>query len=106
MYQYKCTILRIVDGDTVDIRVDLGFRLAMEMRVRLFGINAPEMNVPAGKLAKEHLAELMPLGTELIVATEKDRQEKYGRYLGTFYKDGTNLNIQMHLDGHAELYSE
>ena len=104
MYEYQGTILRVVDGDTVDAEVDLGFDVRFTMRLRLFGINAPEMKTPAGPLAKEHLDEL--LGDEVItVRTKKDKQEKYGRYLATLIlADGTNVNLEMIADGHAVVY--
>lgn len=107
MYQYKCRILRVIDGDTVDCSVDLGFRISMEMRFRLFGIDAPEMRTEAGKASRAKLLELMPVGSELIVNTNKDKKEKYGRYLGTFFdSDGHDINVQMVLSGHAEVYRE
>ena len=107
MYQYKCKVLRVIDGDTVDCSVDLGFRISMEMRFRLFGINAPEMRTEAGKASRAKLLALMPEGSELIVNTNKDKKEKYGRYLGTFIdSDGHDINVQMVLSGHAEVYRE
>lgn len=107
MYQYKCRILRVIDGDTVDCSVDLGFRISMEMRFRLFGIDAPEMRTEAGKASRAKLLELMPEGSELIVNTNKDKKEKYGRYLGTFINaEGENVNIRMVMSGHAAVYSE
>lgn len=107
MYQYKCKVLRVIDGDTVDCSVDLGFRISMEMRFRLFGIDAPELRTEAGKASRAKLLELMPEGSELIVNTQKDKQEKYGRYLGTFFDlDGNNVNVRMVMLGHAQVYGE
>jgi micrococcal nuclease len=107
MYQYKCKVLKVIDGDTVDCSVDLGFRISIEMRFRLFGIDAPEMRTDAGKASRAKLLELMPVGSELIVNTNKDKQEKYGRYLGTFFdRDGNNVNVRMVMSGHAAVYGE
>lgn len=102
MYEYKCHILKIIDGDTVDARVDLGFRISIEMRFRLTGINAPEMRTPEGPKAKKRLMELLPEGSETTVRTKKDKQEKYGRYLGTFFDiEGHEVNERMVMEGYA-----
>ncbi len=102
MYTYKCKILRIVDGDTIDAEVDLGFRVRMEMRFRLLGINSPERFTEAGKRSSERLAELCPVGQIITVETKKDKQEKFGRYLGLFFTpDGTNVNQTMISEGHG-----
>lgn len=103
MYEYQATILRVIDGDTVDAKVDLGFDIRFTMKLRLFGINAPEMRTPAGPLAKQHLIEL--IGTNpVMIQTLKDRKEKYGRYLATIVANGVNVNLQMVLDNHAIAY--
>jgi len=52
MYEYNAQLVRVVDGDTVDISVDLGFHISQQIRVRLNGINSPETSTPAGKGAK------------------------------------------------------
>jgi micrococcal nuclease len=107
MYEYKCTVIRIIDGDSAVISVDLGFRISMEMRFRLTGINAPELKTDAGKAAKQRLLELMPIGSEMIVRTKKDRQEKYGRYLGLFIdSEGHEVNERMVMEGFATRYME
>jgi micrococcal nuclease len=106
-YEYRATILRVVDGDTVHARVDLGFDLRIDMKLRLYGINAPELSTPDGPKAKQHLIELLnfPSGEPLSVSTIKDRQEKYGRYLAVLTRDdGTNINERMVADGAALVY--
>jgi micrococcal nuclease len=100
-------MLRAIDADTVDCRVDLGFRISMEMRFRLTGINAPELKTDAGKAAKQRLLELMPIGSEMIVRTKKDRQEKWGRYLGLFIdSEGHEVNERMVMEGFATRYMQ
>lgn len=102
MYEYRCTVTRVVDGDTVDVVTDVGFRILIGMRFRLAGINAPEMNTPAGPASKARLAELMPVGHIFVVRTRKDKQEKYGRYLGTFVDlEEHEVNSRMILEGFA-----
>lgn len=103
MYEYAATVVRVVDGDTIDARLDLGFDISFETRFRLTGINAPEMHTPAGPPARDHLVSLLAKTTVLTVRTEKDHTEKYGRYLGTFITpDGVDLNAQMVADGFAK----
>lgn len=86
MYEYKCEVVNIVDGDTVDIRIDLGFNLGFTQRFRLFGINTPEkIGVSAEEkikaiAAQEYLREIA-YGKTLIAQTHRDKKDKYGRYL-------------------------
>lgn len=82
MYEYKALIERIVDADTVDVRIDLGFSCWSHQRIRLIGINAAEKNTEYGKLAIEYVKNVLPIDSEIILQTEKGDKEKYGRYLG------------------------
>jgi micrococcal nuclease len=92
MYQYKCKILRVVDGDTVDIDIDLGFGVWLHReRVRVHGIDAPESRTRDlteklfGIAAKERVRELLPVGsTSTLVCQEYDSTGKFGRILGDF----------------------
>jgi micrococcal nuclease len=110
VYQYQGTIVRVVDGDTVDINVDLGFGVWREDRFRLYGpdpdgnmgLNAPEVTTPEGKEARDYLRRLLLPGDPVTIRTIKDHREKYGRYLAVIYRP-TNVN-QLLLDtGHAVL---
>lgn len=118
MYEYKCKIARVVDGDTVDLFVDLGFNIIIKERFRLEGINAPESRTrdleekKRGLLATEHLEILTTQSTHLKIRTAKDGKGKYGRWLGTIYgschmaedpdpDSWLNLNLKMIDDGHA-----
>ena len=97
MYEYKCKILRVVDGDTVDIDIDLGFGMWMHKeRVRMMGIDTPESRTrdkvekKFGLASKARLNELMPVGSMQILKTEIDRsgedsRGKFGRILGDFF---------------------
>lgn len=105
MYEYTATIAKVIDGDTVDCVIDLGLRVFVKQRVRLFGINAPEMSSPGGPPAKRRLQELLPVGAEVVIRTHKDKQEKYGRYLGVFIdSDGHEVNQRLVHEGLAEVY--
>ena len=108
-YRYRSTLRRVIDGDTVDSDVDLGFRIQTRRRFRLLGIDAPEKRRPtydAGIAAKQHLESLLDLYGLAEVRTHKDRTGKYGRFLATLIGvDGSeliDLNQRMIIDGHAE----
>jgi micrococcal nuclease len=82
-YKYNCILLKVIDGDTVDCEVDLGFHVHVVERFRLADINAAEMNSgdPKAKEAKSFLQ--VHVGSTLIVESRKS--DKYGRFLGTFW---------------------
>ena len=100
MYTYKCKILRVVDGDTVDIDIDLGFGMWMHKeRVRMMGIDTPEsrtsdkLEKKFGIASKEKLKEMLPEGYSQILKTEidksgEDAKGKFGRILGDFLIEG------------------
>tara|TARA_Y100000591_G_scaffold12625_1_gene9748 strand:+ start:4677 stop:5102 length:426 start_codon:yes stop_codon:yes gene_type:complete len=91
MYEYKCKIVKIIDGDTVDVDIDLGFGVWLHKeRVRLYGIDTPESRTrdleekKYGLMAKELVQTLMPVGSTQTLITEKDKSGKFGRILGKF----------------------
>lgn len=84
MYTYAAKLLRVIDGDTAEFDIDLGFDLHYIAKVRLAGINAPEMKTAAGPAAKARLTELLT-GTLVIKTTLNKEFEKYGRVLGVIY---------------------
>jgi len=101
-YSYRVkSIKKIIDGDTFDCIMDLGFDVLLEARVRMMGIDTPESRTrdleekKFGLLAKEYLTE--KLATEdLIVTTEVDNEKgKFGRILGWVWANGVNVNKQM-----------
>lgn len=81
MYEYKAEVIKVVDADTVDVLLDLGMDVQIHQRLRLYGINAPEVSTQAGKDARDWLRQYLVPGDTVIVKTIKDRREKYGRYL-------------------------
>ena len=104
MYTYAAKLIEVVDGDTVDLLIDLGFGVHVKERCRLYGIDAPEMPTEAGRNAKSRLESLIGAVTgELFVATRKmerkpkERTDKYGRYLAVLYK-GDNVDWFIHGD--------
>tara|TARA_R100000700_G_C3175143_1_gene149872 strand:- start:2300 stop:2725 length:426 start_codon:yes stop_codon:yes gene_type:complete len=106
MYEYKCTVDRVVDGDTIDVTLDLGFDILHKCRVRLYGIDTPECRTrdldekARGKIAAGFVqssveeAELIQIRTKL-----KDSKGKYGRVLGELIVDDININ-QLMIDKH------
>ena len=106
-YCYKAVILEVIDGDTCLAKLDLGFHVSFVIKLRLAGINTPELDGPSADLAikgKDRLTELAQ-GKEVIVVTEKDHQEKYGRYLASiFLHDSTNVNELLVTEGLAKHY--
>jgi micrococcal nuclease len=113
---YKCKILRIVDGDTVDIDIDLGFGMWMHKeRVRMMGIDTPESRTSDktekvfGLASKERLKEMLPIGSTQILKTEidksgEDAKGKFGRILGDFLIEGKRVSEILIEEGHAVAY--
>lgn len=107
-YVYDARVVSVYDGDTIRVDIDLGFNLWLHNEsIRLIGINAPELRgaeKSEGLKTKEWLSKKIPPDTMIILKTEKDDREKYGRYLGTIYLDGINLNEEMLNLGLAKKY--
>tara|TARA_R100000231_G_scaffold118046_1_gene88160 strand:+ start:175 stop:597 length:423 start_codon:yes stop_codon:yes gene_type:complete len=107
MYEYTCKVERVVDGDTVDVILDLGFDVSYSCRVRLYGIDTPESRTrnkdekARGKMAGSFLKDSIEKGSKVIIQTKlKDSKGKYGRVLGEILVDGKNINklmIKKHL---------
>lgn len=93
LYQYPAEVLRVIDGDTVTIRVDLGFYLYLQHNVRFFGVNAPELSTPEGKAAKAELEKILPVGTQVVFQSHRGRPDKYGRLLGNLFLNGELVRI-------------
>ena len=102
MYEYGCKVTRVVDGDTVDCILDLGFSILHKCRVRLYGIDTPESRTRdkdekvRGKLAAKFLKDAIDDGKKVILRTKlKDSKGKYGRVLGEVVVDDININVSM-----------
>lgn len=104
VFTFRAKVVRVVDGDTVDMTVDLGFRISQEIRLRLLGINAPERNAPGGTEATNYLKLLLPIGQQTMIETFKNPTDKYGRWLASIYVNGENINDNMISSGHAVYY--
>ncbi len=111
MFEYRVKqVTKIVDGDTIDVDIDLGFSISYSQRLRLAGIDTPESRTTdkfektLGLESKEYLKYKFKDAKEIVVKTEKpDSSEKYGRILGWVYLDGNaeSVNEQMIEDGYA-----
>ncbi len=92
MYEYRGTVERIVDGDTIDVRLDLGFHVWTYIRLRLRGVNAPEVRGPereAGLRTSAMLRERLPAGSPISVASHKTG--KYGRWIADVEHMGRDI---------------
>lgn len=104
---YRVIDYKVIDGDTVDLTLDLGFHIHHKSRFRLYGINAPERKDRANWLAaKLFLVKILESNSPHITAmTIKDKKDKYGRYLVSLVTDtNLNLNVMMVSAGHAVPY--
>ena len=110
MYEYRARITRVIDGDTVEAEIDLGFHVTFTATLRLTGINAPETRGaerPQGLAATRYLESLLDDLTgenrELTIRTKQDLTGKYGRYLAELIAGEVNLNLALVAAGHAVL---
>ena len=106
LYNYRCLVKRVVDGDTVKAEIDLGFHLKFTTMVRLLYYDAPEImraharseaEVNEGLLAKNELIGLVQDRPGLMIKTQLERSDKYGRVLGLLWFEGDpqTVNNQM-----------
>ena len=118
-YIYRCKVTRVVDGDTVDADIDLGFNMIYKERIRLMGIDTPESRPrnkrekTLGKASKARLQELVKSnnpgvrgkkGTPIYLQTSKEGKGKFGRILGTLWVNDQNLNDILIAENHARPY--
>ena len=112
MYEYKCTVLRIIDGDTLDVDVDLGFSVALKkQRIRMYDIDTPESRTRdkeekvRGLLSKEFLKTFCPVGSDIRLISHG--KGKYGRILGEIFTIYGEVSVNQHMcdEGYAVQYS-
>jgi len=107
MYTYKAKLDRVVDGDTIDAHIDLGFDITIHKRIRLAGIDTPESRTrdleekARGLASKDKLVELLGDGDFVLESKEVG---KYGRVLGTLLVDDVNINDTLVEEGFAVEY--
>lgn len=114
MYTYKAILIRVIDGDTVDLEIDLGFDLSIRQRLKLYGVGTPDSRSAdtstkqKGLEAKQRLTELLP--RQFKITTILNKRGKYGRVLGIIHltdKEGNDVNVNelMVNEGHAVKYT-
>ena len=115
MYEYRCKVVKIVDGDTVDVDIDLGFGVWLKKeRIRMFGIDTPESRTrdldekKYGLMAKDYITKLLDDEGGIVLKTRKDAEGKYGRILGELWRTtdfaDTSINELMIKNHHAVSY--
>jgi micrococcal nuclease len=114
MYEYRVKkVNKIVDGDTIDVDIDLGFDISFSSRVRLAGIDTPESRTTdlkekaLGLEVKEKIKKELAAAKDVVIKTEKpDSSEKYGRILGWVFLDGAEVSLNQKLinEGYAWTY--
>ena len=110
MYEYSCEVQRVVDGDTVDVVLDLGFDVRFFSRVRLYGIDTPESRTRnrdekvRGLLSKDFLVNAIADKDVVIKTKLKDSRGKFGRVLGEIWVGKKNINKQLVKENHAVEY--
>ena len=109
-YEYWAEIARVVDADTLDLNISVGFNMTVSERVRLIGINTPETHCVKhdseeyrlGMMATEYLVSRAPIGSWIEVKIFYGKREKYGRWLAEVFVDGESINQELLVSGHAE----
>lgn len=111
LYQYRIRPTRVVDGDTIDAEIDLGMNTFIKERIRLYGVDTPEVYgphaVPEGKLASDFTKDWMAAGQTFYLSSDRyDWREKYGRVLGRIFRDEDPVSVNEALlnAGHAKDY--
>lgn len=112
MYEYKVKVTDVIDGDTIDVVIDLGFDIFTNRRVRLAGIDTPESRTTDlnekkfGMEAKEYLKHLLGNASNVVIKTlATDVNEKYGRVLGQVYIDSSTMSVNDLLVSHGYAWS-
>lgn len=115
MYEYKCMTVRVVDGNTIDAEIDLGFNVLVEQRIKLFGVNVPDMRSykeeDKDRAIKARDRLLVLLGNEFICQTMLNKRGKTGRTLGQVYVmdiNGQRIDVNQTLidEGFASKFGE
>ena len=105
MFEYQCKIVKVIDGDTVDVDIDLGFGVWLKkQRIRLYGIDTPESRTrdleekKYGNMAKRFVQSHLPVGETRTLITVKDKVGKYGRILGKFKAYDSDLDAWVNMN--------
>lgn len=108
-YLYDAELIRVVDGDTIDAWIDLGFNITVRRRIRLWGIDAPETRTrdleekAEGFVAKDRLIDILDMNRGAFIVRSIG-VDKYGRCLGEIYIKDVNINKQLLAEGIVDVY--
>lgn len=107
MYEYRATVTKVYDGDTITVDFDLGFGIVLKKQtILLLGINTPEVRGSEradGIISRDALRQRI-LGKQVIIKTSKDKKGKYGRWLGEVFVADENINQWLLNEGYAKEY--
>lgn len=99
LYVYRVEeFLGNYDGDTIDVLVDLGLKAFLKMRIRLYGVNTPELrgeDKERGLIARDWVTSRLEAASSIYIRTYKDQTGKYGRWLAEVFVDGINLGDEL-----------
>lgn len=102
-FTYQADVIKVIDGDTIEVNLDLGFNIRFRTTLRLAEFDAPETFRPKtpeekerGLACKKELERLLPVGSTVTIRTVKDKKEKYGRYLAHVVT-GSGIDVASHL---------
>lgn len=110
LYMYSARFHKVIDGDTIDVDIDLGFGTWLHgRRLRLYGLDTPEKNTPEGVKAKQFTTDWVSKYIDkdgmLVIKTLSDKPDKYGRLLATVYGETkASLNDELLSSGNAKAY--
>ena len=106
MYEYKVNkVIKVYDGDTITVEIDLGFGISKIDSFRLADLDAPEVRGeerPEGLISRDYLRERLDTTLDIKIRTLKDKQGKYGRYIAELFIDEVNINDELVKTGLAE----
>ncbi len=103
LYKYKCKVARWIDGDTVDLFIDLGFNLIFKQRIRLARVDTPEKGQEGYARSLGYCMQLFPVGSEVIL--ESSKGDKYGRWIGEISNlEGLNISTELLKSNNAKIY--
>lgn len=107
-YIRRAKLVRVIDGDTCEVEIDLGFLLTKRERVRVLGVNCPEMKgatKAAGQAAKEFAVQwFADRSAEFVVRTVKDKEDSFGRFLAEIVSGDDSLGADLLAHGHAVVF--
>lgn len=105
MYEYRAHVVKVYDGDTVTVDIDLGFGIFLhKQKIRLEGLNTPEVRGESkleGIISRDALRERI-FDKDIIIKTKKDKKGKYGRWIATIFFGGEDINQWLINEGYAE----